>query len=209
VTTAAARREAVAFMTGRGLSQRRACELLRASRRWLKYDGRRDKDDPVLPRLRELAAAHPRYGYRRLHVLLRREGERVNAKRVMRLCVVHGLKLSRRRRRKRRGVGTGVPCRAEYPGHVWAYDFVHDACHGGRKLRILTVEDEFTRRCLSIEVGRRMPAGAVCRLCRRHYNDERPTRRWNTSRPRRLRRDARSARGMRLGPRLRRGRRSY
>jgi len=168
VTTAAGRREAVAFMTRRGLSQRRACQLLRVSRRWLRYDAKRGRD-PVLPRLKELAARHPRYGYRRLHVLLRREGVEVNAKRVRRLCVVHGLKLSRRRRRKRRGVGTGVPCHAEYPGHVWAYDFVHDACQGGRKLKILTVEDEFTRRCLAIEAERRMPASAVCRALLRLF----------------------------------------
>ncbi len=155
-------------MTGRGLSQRRACDLLRVSRRWLRYEGGCD-NDPVLPRLKELAAAHPRYGYRRLHVLLRREGVGVNVKRVRRLCVAHGLKLTRRRRRKRRGVGNGVPCRAQYPGHVWAYDFVHDACQDGRKLKILTVEDEFTRRCLAIEVERRMPASAVCRVLLRLF----------------------------------------
>ena len=155
-------------MTGRGLSQRRACDLLRVSRRWLGYQGKRG-DDPVLPRLKELAARHPRYGYRRLHVLLRREGHAANVKRVRRLCVVHGLKLSRKTRRKRRGVGNGVPCKAEYPGHVWAYDFVHDACQDGRKLKILTVEDEFTRRCLAIEVERRMPASAVCRVLLRLF----------------------------------------
>ena len=155
-------------MARRGLSRRRACELLRVSRRWLRYRGKRG-DDPVLPRLRELAAQHPRYGYRRLHVLLGRDGLKVNVKRVRRLCAVHGLKLSRRRRRKRRGVGTGVPCRAQYPNHVWAYDFVHDACQDGRKLKVLTVEDEFTRRCLAIEVERRMPASAVCRVLLRLF----------------------------------------
>lgn len=147
----------------RELSTRRSCELLGISRRWLRYEGGR-KDDPVLGRLKLLAARHPRYGYRRLHVMLRREGWRVNVKRVRRLCVLHGLKLSRRRRRKRRGLGAGMPCRAEYPNHVWAYDFVHDVCQDGRKLKILTVEDEFTRQCLTIEVERRMPAAAVCRV---------------------------------------------
>jgi putative transposase len=157
-------------MTRRGLSQRRACELLRVSGRWLRYGAKR-RQDLVLPRLKELAARHPRYGYRRLHVLLRREGHAVNVKRVRRLCVLHGLKLSRRRRRKRRGVATGVPCRAEYPNHVWAYDLVHDACRDGRKLKILTVEDEFTRRCLAIEVERRMPASAVCRVLLRLFGE--------------------------------------
>lgn len=160
-------------MTRRGLSARRACELLGVSRRWLDYQGKRGGgDDPLLPRLKELAAARPRYGYRRLHVLLRREGHAVNVKRVRRLCVLHGLKLSRRRRRKRRGIGTGVPCKAEYPNHVWAYDFVHDACQDGRKLKVLTVEDEFTRRCLAIEVERRMPAPAVCRALLRLFAEQ-------------------------------------
>ena len=156
-------------MAARGLSQRRACELLGVSRRWLNYQGKRGGDDLILPRLKDLAAAHPRYGYRRLHVLLRREGHEVNVKRVRRLCVLHGLKLSRKRRRKRRGIGTGVPCKAEYPNHVWAYDFVHDACQDGRKLKVLTVEDEFTRLCLAIEVERRMPASGVCRVLLRLF----------------------------------------
>jgi putative transposase len=157
-------------MARRGLSRRRACELLRVSRRWLRYEGRRG-DDPVLPRLRELAARHPRYGYRRLRVLLKRDGLKVNVKRVRRLCVAYGLKLSRRRRRKRRGIGAADPCRAQYPNHVWAYDFVHDACQDGRKLKVLTVEDEFSRRCLAIEVGRRMPASAVCRVLLRLFGE--------------------------------------
>ena len=173
MTTSAERRQAVAFLVRRELSARRSCELLGISRRWLGYEGRRGKTDPVLGRLKRLAARHPRYGYRRLHVMLRRElgrrGPKVNVKRVRRLCVLHGLKLPAKRRRKRRGVGTGVPCRAEYPNHVWAYDFVHDACQDGRKLKILTVEDEFTRRCLTIEVERRMPAGSVCRALLRLF----------------------------------------
>ena len=156
-------------MAGRGLSRRRACGLLRVSRRWLGYAGRRGRVDPVLPRLKVLAARHPRYGYRRLHVMLRRDGLEVNVKRVRRLCVLHGLKLPAKRRRKRRGLGAGVPCRAEYPNHVWAYDLVHDVCQDGRKLKILTVEDEFTRRCLTIEVERRMPAAAVCRVLLRLF----------------------------------------
>src|SRR5205085_11958548 len=81
VTTSDERREAVAFLVERELSQRRACELLGVGRRWLGYRGKRARtDDPVLPRLKELAARHPRYGYRRLPALLRREGLKANAK---------------------------------------------------------------------------------------------------------------------------------
>ena len=163
----------MSFMTARDVSARRACELLGVSRRWLAYEGK-GGEDPVLPRLKELAARHPRYGYRRLWAVLRREGHAVNVKRVRRLCVLHGLKLSRRRPRKRRGVGAGVPCRAEYPNHVWAYDFVHDVCEDGRPLKILTVADEFTRVCLAIEVEHRMPAGVVCRALGRLFDEHGP-----------------------------------
>ena len=81
-------------MVKRELSARRACELLGVSRRWLGYEGRRGRADPVLGRLKRLAARHPRYGYRRLHVMLTRElgrrGPKVNVKRVRRLCVCKG-----------------------------------------------------------------------------------------------------------------------
>ncbi len=150
------------FAVARDLSTRRACALAGVSRRRLGYASRR-KDDRLVRRLRELARERPRFGYRRLHRMLKREGHKVNVKRVRRLCLLHGLKLSRRRRRKRRGQGVGVPPLAAYPNHVWAYDFVHDVCENGRKLKVLTVEDEFTRRCLAIEVEHRMGSRFVAR----------------------------------------------
>ena len=168
MTGAAGRRDSVAFMMSKAdVSARRACELMGISRRWLAYQGRdaKEDDDGVPDRLKELAVKHPRYGYRRLHAMLVREGRwRVNVKRVRRLCVLYGLKLKRKRPRKRRGIGNATPVRAEHVDHVWAYDFVHDVCRDGRrKLKILTVEDEYTRECLTIEVEHRMPAGFVCR----------------------------------------------
>jgi putative transposase len=95
--------------------------------------------------------------------MLRRAGVAVNFKRVRRLCRLHGLLLKQKRRRKRRGIGVGVPCRAEYPNQVWAYDFVEDRTETGRKLRILTIEDEFTRQCVDVEVEHRMNARFVAR----------------------------------------------
>ena len=144
----------------RELSASCACELVNVSRRRLGYVGRKD-DAALLRRLKELAARFPRFGYRRLHAMLRREGRKLNLKRVRRLCRLHGLKLSRKVHRKRRGIGMGVPCRAEYPNHVWAYDFVFDQCENGRKLKILTIVDEFTRQCLEIEVEHRMTSAQV------------------------------------------------
>jgi putative transposase len=143
------------------MSARSACALVKVSRRRLTYVAGRNDDDDLTGRLKQLAVSHPRYGSRRLWALLRREGRLVNLKRVRRLCRKHGLTLRSRRRRKRRGIGIGQPCRAEHPHHTWAWDFMEDRTENGRKLRILTVEDEFTRRCLAIEVEHRMNARFV------------------------------------------------
>lgn len=156
----AGRRAFVTFAQTRKLSTRRACSLVKVSRRRLRYLSRKN-DEELVTQLNELAMRHPRYGSRMLCAMLRKEGRRVNLKRVRRLCRKHGLTLRSRRRRKRRGIGIGVPCRAEHPHHVWAWDFMEDRTEGGRKLRILTVEDEFTRMCLTIEVEHRMSARYV------------------------------------------------
>ena len=156
----AGRRAFVQFAMMRKMSTSGACALVKVSRRRLDYISRRN-DEPLVKELKELAASHPRYGSRRLWALLRREGRKVNLKRVRRLSRKHGLTLRSRRRRKRRGIGIGLPCKAEHPHHTWAWDFMEDRTEGGRKLRILTVEDEFTRRCLAIEVEHRMSARFV------------------------------------------------
>lgn len=144
----------------RKMSVRTACKLVKVSRRRLGYVSRRN-DEPLVSSLKELAAAHPRLGSRMLWAVLRRQGQKVNLKRVRRLCRKHGLTLRPRRRRKRRGIGIAQPCRAEHPHHTWAWDFMEDRTESGRKLRILTVEDEFTRLCLTIEVEHRMSSRFV------------------------------------------------
>jgi len=154
------RRAFVRFACARTMSASRACALVKVSRRRLAYASAK-KDDELAARLQELAMKRPRFGSRRLWALLRREGRTVNLKRVRRLCRKHGLTLRSRRRRKRRGIGIGVACRAEHPHQVWAWDFMEDRTEHGRKLRILTVEDEFTRLCLAIEVEHRMTARFV------------------------------------------------
>jgi putative transposase len=155
----AGRRAFVVFATERKVSAARACELVKVSRRRLGYVSRKKQED--LARIKKLAADHPRYGCRRLSKMLRREGRVVNLKRVRRLCREHGLLLRQKRRRKRRGIGIGMPCLAEHPNHVWAYDFVEDRTETGRKLRVLTVVDEFTRECVTVEVEYRMNAKFV------------------------------------------------
>jgi putative transposase len=146
----------------------RACALLGISRRRLKYASKRN-DSELVSRLMELARQHPRWGVRQLRRALCLDGESVNVKRVRRLCKLQGLLLKQRRRKKRLGIGAGMPCKAEYPNHVWAYDFVEDRTETGRKLRILTIVDEFTRRCIEVEVEHRMNAKFVARTLLRLF----------------------------------------
>lgn len=156
----------------RQVSQRRACALVSISRSSLLYQARCDDDeDKLVIRLKELATRHPRFGYRRLHALLRREGGRVNRKRVQRLCREHGLRVPVRRRRKRRGEKQLNPLVADHPNHVWTYDFVNDVDECGRKLRFLTLEDEFTREAVAIETGTRMPSVRVIAVLSRAMSE--------------------------------------
>lgn len=98
----------------------------------------------------ELSGKHPRYGYRRITALLRREGCEVNAKRIARIRREEGLKVSKKQRRtKRLGVSTAERLRAERPRQVWSWDFVADQTENGSNFRILTLIDEHTRECLA------------------------------------------------------------
>ncbi len=110
-----------------------------------------------MARITELARAYGRYGYRRIASLLRREGWRVNTKRVARIWREQGLKVPRRQPKRRRlwlADGSCVRKRAERPNHVWSYDFVFDRTHDGRPIRMLVIVDEYTRECLAIDVAR-------------------------------------------------------
>ena len=116
------------------------------------YRSHRTSQDALRRRLRELAAVRISYGYRRLHVLLRREGRPINAKRVYRLYVEEGLGLRRKKPQRRRAAVARVTRRkAAGPNQRWAMDFVHDEFLDGRKMRMLTVLDAFTRECLALE----------------------------------------------------------
>lgn len=162
----AQRRAAVGFLQERfGFSQRRACRLVGAARSTVRY--RRlggDDGGGLRERLRELAAQRPRFGYRRLHALLRREGVAVNHKRVARLYRAEGLAVRRRKRRSLAGVRRGRPAAPERPNAQWALDFVEDALASGRKIRVLSVIDVFTREALALEVDTSLPGRAVVRV---------------------------------------------
>ncbi len=155
-------RAAVQFLAERGVSERRACQLLAANRSSVQYRPWRDADEALVERFACLAQRHPRCGYRRIWALLSREAWVVNHKRVQRLWQQARLQVRKARRRRRRTAHPDqIPTQATYPGHVWTYDFVQDACWNGAKLRVLPVVDEFTRECLAIEVATSLPAARV------------------------------------------------
>lgn len=112
-------------------------------------------------RLRDLAAARVRYGYRRLHVLLRREGWRVNHKRIYRLYRLEGLGLRLKPRRKRVSPVRVVPPPATKPNACWAMDFMPDRLYDGRRFRLVTLVDTVTRECPAIEVDRSLTGQRV------------------------------------------------
>jgi len=159
-----ARRTAVKHLTKQGeCSQRRACVVVGVSRSVARYVARKRQDEArLVKKIRKLAVHHSRYGYRRIAMLLRREGFRVNRKRVHRIWKSEGLGLPRRKpKRRRMGSMGGMVNKAEYPNHVWSYDFVEDRTERGGKLRILVVIDEYTQECLAIRVEPSIPASVV------------------------------------------------
>jgi len=150
-----------------GLSERRACALVGLGRSTCRYRTRRPDWPALRKRLRVLAGERRRFGYRRLHVLLRREGFRVNLKRVYRLYTQEGLTVRRRRRRRR--VPRGVPrlAPATRSNERWSLDFVLDVLDDGRRFRILTVVDDFSRRCLAIEIDTSLGGRRVVQVLQR------------------------------------------
>lgn len=146
-----------------GLSERRACVVIGAARSSVRYRSRRVDATPLLERMRTLAADKPRAGYRTLWRWLRREGWRVNRKRVRRLYRLDGL-VVRRRRRKRVAVPRrplAVPTRRN---ERWSMDFMRDTLASGRTFRTFNVVDDATRECVAIEVDHSLPGARVTRV---------------------------------------------
>ncbi|WP_156361648.1 IS3 family transposase [Sphingomonas sp. Leaf67] len=150
VLTPAAKREAVAHLQAcHGMSERRACRVIDADRKSVRYRSTRDDDTALREKLRGLANQRRRFGYRRLHILLRREGVMINRKKTQRLYKEEGLAVRRRRSRKR-AVGTRAPAPVlAMPNQRWSLDFVHDQMTSGRRFRVLNVVDDVTRECLA------------------------------------------------------------
>jgi putative transposase len=143
------------------MSERHACRVLGLSRSSVRYRGREADDGALKERLRQLAGERRRFGYRRLHILLRREGEAVNHKRVYRLYREEGLTV-RRRGRKRVAREARLPVlRPQGRNQRWSLDFVSDALAWGRRIRLLCIIDTFTLEALAIEVDTSLPGTRV------------------------------------------------
>jgi putative transposase len=151
VVTPAAERKAVArLMANHGMSERRACKAIGACRMTMRYQTTRPDDGPLRERMKEIAHERRRFGYRRLHVLLKRENYVVNHKKLFRLYREEKLAVRRRGGRKR-AIGTRAPMMIPLaPNERWSLDFVSDQLTDGRRFRILTIVDDCTRECLAL-----------------------------------------------------------
>ena len=152
-----------------GLSTNRACQLVALNRSSFSYQPRPDRSSELAARIAELEKKHPRYGYRRIHAMLKREGRKVNRKRVQRLWQRARLQVRKPTRKRRHHATKKTPLKASHPGHVWTYDFLKDRTQNGVAIRILTVMDEFTREGLAIEVATSLPAWRVIAVLERLF----------------------------------------
>lgn len=147
----------------KGYSQRRACRLVGIEPKTYRYRSRRSADDALRRRLHELAAERRRFGYRRLLILLRREGIGVNHKRLFRLYREERLTVRRRGGRKR-ALGTRAPMTIpQGPNQRWSLDFASDVLNDGRRFRVLVVVDDFSRECLALVADSSLPGRRVAR----------------------------------------------
>jgi transposase InsO family protein len=162
VTAPLERREAIAHLTAKGLSERRACKWSGWSRQVSRYQPAKAlRDAQLVEQMKHMSLLHPRFGYRRIAVML---GQ--SPRRVWRLWHRYGFKLGKQRvkRISKKAGSTERPHRAEHPNHVWTYDIIHDRLADGSTFKMLCLLDEFTRECLAIYVARSIRATDVQRV---------------------------------------------
>ncbi len=145
------------------LSERRACKLVGQHRSVQRYRSRKENEVDLKDQIKEIAYEKKRFGYRRIHMLLKRTGMKINHKKVYRIYRALGLKVLKRGNRKRAIGARKIEEVITRQNQRWALDFVHDALWDGRKLRLLTIIDVFTRRCLKIVVDTNLNGKAVLR----------------------------------------------
>lgn len=150
VTPAAERKAVLRLVTKHGMSERRACKAIGCCRMTIRYQSTRPDDTVLRERMRAIARERRRFGYRRLHVMLKREGLTVNHKKLFRLYREEKLSVRRRGGRKR-AIGTRAPMLVPLrPNERWSLDFVSDQFTDGRRFRILAIVDDCTRECLAL-----------------------------------------------------------
>jgi putative transposase len=166
VVTPAARREAVRLAGETyGLSERRGCRVVGAARAMVRYRSRRPCDEPLWDQLVTFAALRRRWGYRRLAILVRRAGLRVNLKRIYRVYRAAGLAVRRRKKKLRTVARPVLPAvQPTARDHWWAMDFLRDALATARGFRVFTLEDLFSREALALEIDFSLPALRVVRV---------------------------------------------
>jgi putative transposase len=175
VVTAVQQRAAADYLRETfGISQRRASRVLGRARSTMRYQRRqRSGEDALIKAIRRLARRHPRFGYKRVHVLLQREGWNVNRKRVRRLWNELGLRRAPRRKKPRRSAHPGssanscVKQPARFKNDVWTCDFIVDRTADGGSLKWLSLVDEYTRECLALHVGASLTGADVRRILAR------------------------------------------
>ncbi len=153
----------VHLITHFGLSERKACKFSNLSRNVYRYESRKPDESDLRDRIKFLACRYPRYGSPRICILLRREGLRINHKRVERIYREEELSLRRKRKRRIRSEGREKPENPIRPNQQWSMDFMSDSIAGGRRFRTLNVIDEFTRECLALNVDLNIGGLAVTR----------------------------------------------
>lgn len=148
-----------------GCSQRNALRVVKMSASTYLYQPVKKDESALKLRIKEITQTRVHYGYRRVHVMLRREGHQDNVKRVYRLYREEGLSLRLKRPRRNKAAKLRQPKQlAVAINEIWSMDFVADALFDGRKLRMLTVVDLFTRECLAIDVGQSLKGEDVVRV---------------------------------------------
>lgn len=147
-----------------GLSERRACGLAGMSRTSYRYEAKPKNDEVLRRRIQEIARERLRFGTPRITILIRSEFGAVNHKRIERIYAEEGFQLPRKRRRRKLSVRRAPMALPERAGHTWAMDFMSDALSTGSRVRILSVVDPFSRRCLALRAGRSISGSRVTRI---------------------------------------------
>jgi putative transposase len=163
VTPQARKACAQSIVKEHNFSERRACVLVGVHRSLLRYSSQKLDEPELVNEIKKIAYEKKRFGYRRIHIILKRSGMKINHKRVYRIYRICGLKVLKRGGRKK-ALGTRkIELFVTKPNEKWAIDFVHDALSDGRKIRLLTIIDIFTRECLGIVVDTSLSGHRVIR----------------------------------------------